>query len=148
MLTRSLSKLMLQSPTTTKLVFMDPEASSGSTFQPNHLALIPDEVLSHIISFLSLTDIGMICLTGSSWLRDRMVAWINTTSCSRKVSMNLTKDLMDHQTGYEEWVASCKQFGMLCKRASMLCSTSTRLRLLTSWFSMLECLVCNKMNRD
>ena len=68
MLTRSLSKLMLHSPTTTKLVFMDTEASSGATFQPNHLALIPDEVLSHIISFLSLTDIGMICLTGSSWL--------------------------------------------------------------------------------
>ena len=91
MLTRSLSKLMLHSPTTTKLVFMDTEAFSGATFQPNHLALLPDEVLSHIISFLSLTDIGMICLTGSSWLRDRMVAWINTTSCSRKVFMHLTR---------------------------------------------------------
>ena len=93
-----------------------------------------------------MKEISKICPL--SLLRDRMVAWINTTSCSRKVSMRLTSDMMDHQPGYEEWVASCKQFGMLCKKASMLYSTSTRLRLLTSWFSKLECLVCSKINKD
>ena len=129
MLTRSLSKLMLHSPTsTTRLVSMKTESSSGLSLDslPNCLLLIPDEVLSHIISFLSLADIGMLCLTGSSSL----------------------KEMKDCRTGYDEWIISCKQFGVLCKRASMLCSTSIRLRLLTSWFYKLEQLECHKMDGD
>ena len=151
MLTRSLSKLRLHSPTsTTRLVSMETESSSGLSLDslPNCLLLIPDEVLSHIISFLSLADIGMLCLTGSSSLRDRVVVWITTTSCAKKVILGLTKEMKDRQTGYDEWIISCKQFGVLCKRASMLCSTSTRLRLLKSWYYKLEVLVCDKMDRD
>ena len=34
------------------------------------------------------------------------------------------------------------------KRASMLSSSSKRLRMLSSWFSKLECLVCRQMNKD
>ena len=90
MLIRSLSRLMLDSPTTRRMmVSMDTEPFSELSLQPNHLLLIPDEVLSHIISFLSLGDIGMLCLTGSSSLRDRVVAWITTTSCSKKVTRTL-----------------------------------------------------------
>ena len=96
MLTRSLSKLMLDSPTTTKLIPVDTE-SSQCTFQPNQLVLIHEEVLAHIISFLSLADIGIMCLTGSTLLKDRVVAWITTTSCCKKVTVSLTRELMDHQ---------------------------------------------------
>ena len=139
MLTRSLSKLMLDSPTTSKLVH-----------QPNYLLSIPEELLAHIMSFLSLSDIGVMCLTGSNLLKDRMVAWITTTTCCKKVIGSLAKDMMDKhkQAGYEEWVRVCRQFGLLCKRASMLYSTSTRLRLLSSWYSKLECLVCGEMDSD
>ena len=151
MLTRSLSKLVLNSPTSTpRLVSMDTESYCGRSIvsRPNHLLLIPDEVLSHIISFLSMADIGILCLTGSSSLRDRVVVWITTTSLAKKVTMGLTRELANCQTGYDEWITSCKQVGVLCKRASMLCSTSIRLRLLTSWFYKLEGLVCHKMNGD
>ena len=151
MLTRSLSKLRLHSPTsTTRLVSMETESSSGLSLvaHPNYLLLIPDEVLSHIISFLSMADTGMLCLTGSSSLRDRVVVWITTTSCAKKVILGLTMEMRDRQTGYDEWIISCKQFGVLCKRASMLCSTSTRLGLLKSWYYKLEVLVCDKMDRD
>ena len=34
------------------------------------------------------------------------------------------------------------------KRASMLSSSSKRLRMLSSWFSKLECLVCRQTNKD
>ena len=33
------------------------------------------------------------------------------------------------------------------KRASMLSSSSKRLRMLSSWFFKLECLVCRQMNK-
>ena len=59
--------------------------------------------------------------------------------------------MMDQQAGYEEWVRVCRQFGLLCKRASMVYSTSNRLRLLSNWYSRLECLVFGMMglmNRD
>jgi len=137
MLTRSLSKLMLDSPTSSKLVH-----------QPNFLLFIPEELLAHIISFLSLSDIGVMCLTGSTLLKDRVVAWITTTSCCKKVMVSLTKEMMNQEAGYDEWVKVCRQFGLLCKRVSMLHSTSTRLKLLSSWYSRLECLVCGEMGSD
>ena len=142
MLTRSLSKLMLTSPRTTKSVAKD------SILLPNPLLLLPDEILAHIISFLSLSDIGMLCLTGSSLLRERVVAWISTNSCCKKVTSSLSKECMEHEEGFAEWVAVCKEFGTLCKRVSMLSSTSKRLKILSSWFSKLECLVCRQMNND
>ena len=133
MLTRSLSRLMLDSPTTRRMmVSRDTKPFSEPSLQPNHLVLIPDEVLSHIISFLSMADIGVLCLTGSSILMNRVVAWIATISCSKKVIRTLAMELLDCQLGCDEWIATCKQFGVLCKRASMLSSTSTRLRLLTN----------------
>ena len=91
MLTRSLSKLMLDSPTTSKLIH-----------QPNYLLMIPEELLAHI-SFVSLADIGVMCLTGSTRLKDRVVAWITTTSCCKKVMVSLTREMMDQKAGYEEW---------------------------------------------
>merc|ERR1719154_595979 len=82
-----------------------------------------------------------MCLTGSSLLRDRVVGWITTTSCCKRVTSSLYREMMSQQAGYDELIRVCHQFGLLCKRASMLYSTSTRLRLLSSWYSKLECLV-------
>ena len=70
MVTRSISKLMLSCPKTTKSV------TKGTILVHNPLDLLPDELLTHIISFLSLSDIGMLCLTGSSLLRERAMSWI------------------------------------------------------------------------
>ena len=140
MLTRSLSKLMLDSPTNIKLVPVMKETTHHFIL-PDYLLLIPEEILTHIFSFLSLSDIGMLCLTGSFSLRNRVMAWITTTSCCKKVTGSLTKEKIKQQAGYEEWLRSNHQFGLLCKRASMLYSTSTRLMLLSSWYSRLECIV-------
>ena len=137
MLTRSLSKLMLDSPTNIKLVPVMKETTHHFIL-PDYLLLIPEELLTRIFSFLSLSDIGMLCLTGSSSLRNRVMAWITTTSCCKKVTGSLTKEKIKQQAGYEEWLRSNHQFGLLCKRASMLYSTSTRLMLLSSWYSRLE----------
>ena len=80
MLTRSLAKLMLDSPTNTKLVPLIKWSPPQQIIPTNYLLIIPDELLTRIFSFLPLSDIGMICLTGSSLLRDKVVAWITTTS--------------------------------------------------------------------
>ena len=36
----------------------------------------------------------------------------------------------------------------IVKRTSMLSNTSRRLKMLSSWFSKLECLVCRQMAKD
>ena len=59
----------------------------------------------------------------------------------------ITKDGVERK-GYMEWVEVCRQYGLLCKRASILADTSSRLRLLSSRFNRLECLVCAKMDRE
>ena len=98
--------------------------------------------------WLSLSDSGMTFLPGSSLLRERVVAWISTNSCCKKVTSSLSKECMNHEEGFAEWVAVCKEFGTLCKRASMLSSTSKRLKMLSRWFSKLECLVCRQMTKN
>ena len=106
MLTRSLSKLMLSSPRTTKSVAKDINPL------PNPFLLLPDELLAHIISFLYLSDIGMLCLTGSSLLRERVVAWISTNSCCKKMMSSLSKECMDHEllSGWQ-YVSSLEHCG-------------------------------------
>ena len=121
MLTRSLSQLMLSSPKS---------GAKDTILLPNPLLLLPDELLAHIISFLSLSDIGMLCLTGSSLLRERVVAWISTNSWCKNMTSSLSKECMDNEKGFAEWVSVCKQFGTLYKRVSMLSSTSKRLKML------------------
>ena len=147
MLTRSLSKLMLCSPTSMKSIactkFSVVEGDSSA--QLNYLLLIPDEILSRIFSHLPLADIGLLCLTGSSLLTNRVVAWINSSLCAKQVCMMLNRDMMCHQPQYYEmWVKRCKQFGLLCKRASMLSSTSSRLRLLADVYTKIEVVLSAK----
>ena len=136
MLTRSLAKLMLDSPTNTKLVPLIKWSPPQQIIPTNYLLIIPDELLTRIFSFLPLSDIGMICLIGSSLLRDKVVAWITTTSCCKRIMGGVNRKMMEQQAGYDNFIRVCHQFGMLCKRASMLYSTSTY-----SWYSRLERLV-------
>ena len=58
MLTRSQRKLFLTETTQT----------------PSLLLLLPEELLAQILSYLSLSEIGVICLTGSSLLRSK--SWL------------------------------------------------------------------------
>ena len=137
MLTRSLSKLILCSLNTTNSWTKETSEEQRSPFIVNYLALIPEEILYTIFSYLPLADIGQLCLTGSSLLNTRVLTWINSTLCVKKVSMLLPLD-MTSQHFYEVWVKKCKGFGVLCKRASMLSSTTNRLRLLASAYTNVE----------
>ena len=137
MLTRSLSKLKLCSPNTTRYWTKKTSEDQRSPFIVNYLVLIPEEILFTIFSYLPLADIGQLCLTGSSLLNTRVLTWINSTLCVKKVSMLLPLD-MTSQHFYEVWVKKCKGFGVLCKRASMLSSTTNRLRLLASAYTNVE----------
>jgi hypothetical protein len=62
---------MLDSLTTTKVVPPMDEELSQPIVHPNYLVSIPEELLAHIIS---MSDIGIMCLTGSTLLRDWVVA--------------------------------------------------------------------------
>jgi len=136
---------MLDSPssTSTKLVYVTDLQVTKRPTQPNYLLLIPDELLSYIFSFVSLDDIGMLCLTGSTLMRDRVVLWINSAACYKKLSTNLASTI-DTESAYDAWIAVCRQFGFLCKRASMLCNTTSRLTFLSNWYSKLESLALGK----
>ena len=107
MLTRSLAKLMLDSPTSTKLVPIMMWSPPQQIIPINYFLLIPDELLTHIFSFLSLSDIGMNCLTGSSLLRDKVVAWITTTSCCKRIMGGVNRKIMAQQAGYEDLIRVC-----------------------------------------
>ena len=97
MLTRSLSKLMLCSPTTTKSLARDASEEPCSPVLCNYLVLIPEEILSTIFSYLPLADIGQLCLTGSSLLTNRVVSWLTSSLCAKKMRMMLPKDTTGHQ---------------------------------------------------
>ena len=147
MLTRSLSKLMLCSPTTTKSWMKKSSEEERPLVIGNYLVLIPEEILFTIFSYLPLTDIGQLCLTGSSLLINRVVTWLNSSLCAKKVSMFLPRYMTGHQF-YEVWVKKCQHFGVLCKRASMVCSTSNRLKLLASAYNKVERIVTSKEVQD
>ena len=145
MLTRSLSKLVLCSPDSAKSIFCNENAlhDSKASVNRNYLVLIPDEVLFSIFSYLPVSDIGLLCITGSSQLIDRVVVWMNSSLCAKKVCTNLTRDLTCSQAEYYgAWVHACKQFGLLCKRATMLHNSGNRLRLLGSLYSRVEVMLC------
>lgn len=120
---------------------------TSSSQLTNHLLLIPDEVLAHIFSFLSQSDIGTLCMTGSTDLTDRVRASINTTSFCNRIIVSLANNIAERE-GYHQWLELCRQFGLLCKRATMLCSTHVRLRLLYDWYSRLEHSVFDSMDQD
>lgn len=147
MLTRSLSKLRLGSPTTTKSWMKESIEEERPSVIGNYLLLIPEEILFTIFSYLPLADIGQLCLTGSSLLTTRVVTWLNCNLCAKKVSMFLPRDLTGHEF-YEVWVKKCKHFGVLCKRATMLCSTSNRLKLLASVYINVESVVTAKEEQN
>jgi len=149
MLTRSLSKLMLQSPTgMLSLAFIkDPSRSQiiASLNEPrNHFLSLPQELLVLILKMLSISDIGNLCLCGSMELRDRIITWIQSRSFAKKVQGYLIKDEEDHEEeSVDKWIEVNGQFGCLAKRASMIFSTSSRLRLLSKWYGNIEEIVAD-----
>ena len=114
--------------------------------KPHYLVCIPDELFVHILSFLPMSDIGNLSLTGSYLLRDKVIAWIKSIYCHKQATITLSSDIGDHEQQYQEWVGVCRQFGLLCKKASVLCSTSLSLSLLFSNFAGIDSLVCRGMD--
>lgn len=144
MLTRSLSKLILQSPTgmLSLAYIQDPSRSQiiASLNEPrNHFLSLPQELLVHILNLLSISDIGNLCLSGSMELRDRIITWIQSRSFANKVRGYLLEDAGDREEEcVDKWIEVNGQFGVLAKRASMIFTTSYRLRLLSKWYENIE----------
>ena len=92
MLTRSMAKLILQSPTgSLGLTFVSPSPSPGhcarlaSSPSLRGLDRLPQELLVTILSYLPLSDIGNLSLCGSMRIREQITSWMNTSNLRIKV---------------------------------------------------------------
>ena len=92
MLTRSMAKLILQSPTgSLGLTFVSPSPSPGpgarlATSPSPGLHRLPQELLVTILSYLPLSDIGNLSLCGSMRIREQVTSWMNTRTFRNKVN--------------------------------------------------------------
>ena len=102
MLTRSMAKLILQSPTgPLSLTFVSPSPSPVhnsrlvSSLPLPGLHNLPQELLVTILSYLSLPDIGNLSLCGSLRIRDQITTWMTSRNFCNKVTFNLTSHLLN-----------------------------------------------------
>ena len=110
MLTRSIAKLRICSPSTSSLTALAPSSS-------RHLLQLPPELLHHLFSFLPLADCGQLCLT-SHEMRGHVLSWIlSTTSISQLTESTLQE--RDSEVRFNNWLKLCRQAGIFCKRANM-----------------------------
>ena len=84
-----MSKLLLQSPMGMGLSVHGHGSQSQALATATGLEQLPQELLVHILSFLSLSDIGNLCLTGSSRLGDQVTTWMLSRAFARKVEATL-----------------------------------------------------------
>ena len=95
MLTRSMAKLILQSPTgSLGLTFVSPSPSPGpgarlATSPFPGLHRLPQELLVTILSYLPLSDIDNLSLCGSMRIREQVTSWMNTSNFRNKVNNSL-----------------------------------------------------------
>ena len=122
---------------------------SGFSQQCNYLEELPQELFDHIISGLSLRDVGNLSLTGSSSIKARIIDWIMSKSFQKKISslLDMSAPSLVTENGLESWRKVTSEFGILTKKLSMLHGTSYRLRLLSAWYDRLEALVLSE-NED
>ena len=143
MLTRSLSKLLLQSPTGV-LGISYISQHNRAELHMNHvlpapsLPNLPQEIFVFILSMLPLSDVGNLALCGSNDVRDKIITWIQSRAFHKKVERNLTFAPLFEEEGVDKWIDMTGQFGLMSKRVSMIYSTSARLRLLSKWYERLE----------
>ena len=138
MLLEFLSKLILDSPPVKMIPSTTIETKKKEpALKTCHLLSLPNELLYVILSSLTWSDVGRLCLTGSSVLQSRILSWISSSACSKFVIESVSREL-NLQSGYEKWITECRKFGMLCKKVSMLYGTSKRLQLLSLWFSIFK----------
>ena len=150
MVTRSLAKLMLLSPTGQLTVRYHPYPDgSNKSHHPSvnsrkaQLQFLPQELFVEILKMLSLNDIGNLSLCGSVDIRDKIVSWIQSKSFALYVeSRHLMWSCgMDEEIVVDKWIDVSNSLGFLFKRASMVFTTSSRLRLLSQWFVRVEQIV-------
>ena len=154
MLTRSLSKLFLQSPTGMLTITTISSASSSQQCfslieRSPQLHNLPQEILVHILCHLSTSDVGNLCISGSLILRDKIISWIQSKSfCSWLLKEVNFSPGQDDEEETDKWIEISSQFGILAKRASMIYSTSMRLRLLSKWYERVEDMVVEHYSQD
>ena len=135
MLTRSIARIRLYSP--------DPLSSLQHGLSPPvpdcRLLLLPEEMF-HLLSFLSLSDWGQLCLT-SKQMRNLVLCSVISKPRLSRLTGRLS-GVTSTQIRMELWLQVCRQFGQFCKRATMLCSSEVRLTILAAWFSDFSQLGC------
>ena len=136
MLTRSIARLRLYSPDTQSSL----QHSSLRAISDCLLHHLPKEMFHHILSFLSISDWGQLCLV-SKQTRNMVMSWVASQSCLSILTCRLSS-VTNTETRMQLWLHLCSQFGLLCKRATMLCNTKNRLSHLVKWFSYLSQLGC------
>ena len=128
---------MLNSPPHVNVVTASSKSLMGNfTVQPEvGLESLPNELFYQILATLPLSDIGSLCLTGSSLLLSKVVSWISSSACSRAIVVIMNCEELINEVGYEKWINCCRRFGSLCKKATILHGTRIRLEYFSSWYS-------------
>ena len=144
MLTKKMSMLNFESPANSiQLGARGASTRSEDSKDHYYLEQLPQELYVHILSMLSLSDVGNLSLTGSTRIRTKIIDWIMSKSFQRKISVSLAVPVSSLTTadGLDCWKKVTKEFGMLVKKVSMIYGTSYRLRLLSAWYGSLDSLV-------
>ena len=100
MLTKKMSILNFESPVNS--ILMGARGSLTTSEDPmyhNYLEQPPQELYVHILSMLSLSDVGNLSLTGSTRIRTKIIDWIMSKSFQRKISVSLAVPVSSLTTG-------------------------------------------------
>jgi len=142
MLTRSMSKLILQSPTgSLGLTFVSPSPGSrlASSPPPPGLYKLPQELLVIILSHLDLSEIGNLSLCGSERIREQITSWMSTRSFRNQVNRVLKSHRHEtEEASVDSWLQVMGEVGLLAKRVSMIANTDDRLGMLWGWYDRMK----------
>merc|ERR1719193_2281792 len=129
MLTRSIAKLRICSPSTSSSAGLAPSRSS-------HLLQLPPELKFKLFSFLPLADCGQLCLA-SREMRGHVLSWIlSTTSISQLTESTLQE--RDSEVRFNTWLGLCRKVGIFCKRANMTDLPGRRVAEIFAFFEELQ----------
>ena len=129
-----MSKLLLQSPMGMGLSVHGHGSQSQALATATGLEQLPQELLVHILSFLSLSDIGNLCLTGSSRLGEQVTTWMLSRAFARKVEATLNNGPSFIAPTEEElvdnWLEATRQVCVLNNLLTyFVCFTNPRLSI-------------------
>ena len=126
MLTRSIGKLRLYSPDTQSSL----QHNSLLTISECLLLHLPKEMFHHILSFLSISDWGQLCIV-SKQMRNLVMSWVTSQSFLSILTCTLSS-VTNTETRMQLWLHLCSQFGGCCVRELLCCVTPRSDSLISS----------------